>query len=50
MDQITEFHDAIIAGGLDVIDVRTLDQEQLDFINANATCEGYEELRAMLAQ
>ena len=50
MDRITEFHDAIIAGELDVIDVRTLDQEQLDFINANATCEGYEELRAMLAQ
>jgi basic membrane protein A len=50
MDQITEFHDAIIAGELDVIDVRTLDQEQLDFINANATCEGYEELRAMLGE
>ena len=50
MDQITEFHDAIIAGELDVIDVRTLDQEQLDFINANATCEGYEELRAMLGK
>jgi basic membrane protein A len=50
MDQVTEFHDAIIAGELDVIDVRTLDEAQLDFINANATCEGYEELRAMLAE
>lgn len=50
INQMNEFQDAIIAGELDVIDVRTLDEEQLAFISANATCEGIEELRAMLGK
>ena len=50
LDQVNEFHRAIIAGELDVIDVRTLDEEQLAFINANATCQGFDELRAMLEE
>jgi basic membrane protein A len=50
LDQVNEMYEAIIAGELDVIDVRTLDEDQLAFINANASCEGFDELRAMLGE
>lgn len=48
MDQVEAAREAIIAGELDVIDVRELSAEQFSALAENATCAGLEELRATL--
>lgn len=49
VEQVNAAREAIIAGELDVIDIRTLPQEQVAALAANPTCAGLEELRAMMA-
>ncbi len=48
MDQVEEAREAIIAGELDVIDVRTLDEETFAFFAENATCAGVDEVHSMM--
>ncbi|MBC7811700.1 MAG: BMP family ABC transporter substrate-binding protein, partial [Burkholderiales bacterium] len=50
MDAVEASREAIIAGDLDVIDVRTLDEDQFAALKANPTCAGIEELRASMAE
>ena len=50
VERVEEMREAIIAGEIDVIDVRTLSEEDLAFINDNATCAGMEELREKIGQ
>lgn len=50
IDRVNEIREDIIAGEIDVIDIRTLNEDQYAFINENATCEGFDELREMLGQ
>lgn len=48
MDQVNAAREAIIAGELDVIDVRLLDADTFAIFVANPTCAGIEEVRAAL--
>ena len=50
MDQVEAAREAIIAGELDVIDIRVLPEDQLAAFTANPTCAGVEEVRAMMAE
>jgi basic membrane protein A len=44
VEQVNEAREAIIAGDLEVVDVRTLDEETFGIIAGNPTCAGLEEL------
>lgn len=48
MAQVEAAREAIIAGELDVIDVRTLPEDQLSAFMGNPTCAGVEEVRSMM--
>lgn len=50
MDQVNMYHDQILAGELDVIDIRVLDSDQFAIVNENPTCAGVAELQAALAE
>lgn len=50
MDAIEEAREAILAGEIDVIDIRVLEEEFFTFMVQNATCAGVEELMAMMAE
>jgi basic membrane protein A len=50
VDQVAEFEQQIIAGELEVIDIRVLDAETFAIIDENPTCAGLAELRAALAE
>ncbi len=50
MDQVEASRQAILAGELEVIDIRTLDEETFAIIDQNPTCEGVEALKAALAE
>ena len=50
MDQVNAAREAIIAGELDVIDVRVLDADTFAMFAANPTCAGIEEVRAALGE
>jgi basic membrane protein A len=49
MAAIEEARAGILAGEVDVIDVRTLDADTFTYFSQNATCAGVEEVRAMVA-
>jgi basic membrane protein A len=48
VDQVNEAREAIIAGDLEVIDTRTLSEDQFAILSSNPTCAGLEELRAAM--
>ena len=48
MDQVKDLEAQILAGELDVIDVRVLDADMFAIIDQNPTCAGVEELKAAL--
>lgn len=48
-DQVTAARDAIIAGELDVVDIRTLSEEHFALVRDNQTCAGVDALNAALA-
>ena len=48
VDQVNEARDAIIAGDLDVIDIRVLDEDQAAMLTENPTCAGVAELHDMM--
>ena len=48
MDQVAEARDAIINGDLDVIDVRTLSEDEFAILQENGTCAGIDELKNMM--
>jgi basic membrane protein A len=48
MEQVNEFKAQILAGELDVIDIRQLDEETFAIVDNNPTCAGVEELKAAL--
>ncbi len=45
VDRVSQMREDIIAGKIDVIDIRTLPEDLYAFINENASCEGFDELR-----
>lgn len=49
MDQVEAFRQAILAGELEVIDIRVLNEEQFAIVDSNPTCAGVEALKAALA-
>jgi basic membrane protein A len=49
-DRVEAFKQQILDGELNVIDIRTLTQEQFDIVDKNPTCEGVDQLKAALAQ
>jgi basic membrane protein A len=48
MDQVNAFEAQILAGELDVIDIRVLDEDMFAIVDGNPTCAGVEELKAAL--
>ena len=50
MEQVNNAREAIIAGELDVIDIRVLDADTFALFASNPTCAGIEEVRAALSQ
>ncbi len=50
MDQINTMKQQILDGELDVIDIRTLTEDQLAVLGDNPTCASFDELRASLAE
>ena len=50
LDQIAEFEQQILDGELQVVDIRTLDEDTFAIIDENPTCEGVEQLKAALAE
>jgi basic membrane protein A len=48
MDQIEAAREGILAGDIEVIDVRLLDADTFSYFAQNATCAGIEEVRAMM--
>ena len=49
LDQIKEFEQQILDGELEVVDIRTLDEDTFAIVDENPTCEGVEQLKAALA-
>ena len=50
MEAVAEAREAILAGEIDVIDIRVIDDEFFTFLVQNPTCAGVEELQAMMAE
>lgn len=50
MDQVAAFEEQIMAGELDVVDIRVLGEDEFAMIDGNPTCAGVEELKAALAE
>ncbi|MFQ3566577.1 MAG: BMP family ABC transporter substrate-binding protein [Aggregatilineales bacterium] len=50
MEQVNNAREAIIAGELDVIDIRVLDADTFALFSSNPTCAGIEEVRAALGR
>lgn len=50
MDKVDEFQQQILDGTLEVIDIRTLTEDQFAILTGNPTCAGVEELRAAMAE
>lgn len=50
MDQVAEAREAIINGDIDVIDVRTLDEEMFGMLVDDATCTGVEALHEAMME
>lgn len=48
MEQVMESQEAIINGDLEVVDVRTLTEDQFAIVRDNATCAGLDELAASM--
>lgn len=48
VEQVNEAREAIIAGDLEVIDTRTLSEDQFVILSGNPTCAGLKELRAAM--
>jgi basic membrane protein A len=48
VDNVNAARDAIIAGELQVIDIRTLPEDQMTILTNNPTCTGIEELKAAM--
>ncbi len=50
MITVQEMQAEIIAGNLDVIDIRVLDEEMFAIVDGDPTCAGVEALKAALAE
>lgn len=50
MELVEDAREAIIAGDLDVIDIRLLDEEQFTIISENPSCAGVEELHEAMME
>lgn len=50
MDQVTAMQEEIVAGNLDVVDIRVLDADTLAIVDQDPTCAGVEALKAALAE
>jgi basic membrane protein A and related proteins len=50
MEAVAAAREGILEGEIEVIDIRVLSEEDFGFIAQNATCAGFEELNAMLAE
>jgi basic membrane protein A len=50
VDQVSAAREAIIAGELDVIDIRTLSEDEFGFLQDNPTCAGVDELHAAMME
>jgi basic membrane protein A len=48
MEQVAAYEAQILAGELDVIDIRVLDEDMFAIVDGNPTCAGVEELKAAL--
>ena len=50
MDAVEEAHAGILAGDIEVIDIRVLGEEEFAMMADNPTCAGVEELKMMMSE
>jgi basic membrane protein A len=50
MDKVEELKQGILNGEIDVIDIRTLDEDTFAIVDGNPTCAGVDELKAALGE